>query len=177
MNPPPLTSPIADNGVVGGRIFLETPGAATDTVLVAAAGTEMTATVSGLGEFVLPNVPAGPLELRFTSPATAASLPLGEIAGGETIALTVRLAGNTATLISISRVRGSDAMVEGVIEPPGAADGTLIVGGRTVTLPPGTPVQRGGAAGTAADLAAGVRVRITGVSSAAGITAREIVIL
>jgi len=175
--PPPETSPMATTGVVGGTVEMSiVPGATVPSVLVSVAGTTRTANVSRLGDFVLANVPEGPLELRFTGEGIAAILPLGMLAGGETVSLTVRLTASDAAAASISRTRGTDALVEGVIEEPATAlpPGTIIVGGRTVVLPSGTPVR--GADGGAA-LKPGMRVRVTGTLGAAGVTARDIVIL
>jgi hypothetical protein len=177
---PPETSPTATTGLVGGTISMPlAPGAAVPSVLVSVAGITMTSHVSRLGDFVLANVPAGPLELRFTGEGIAAALPLGTLAGGETITLAVRLTSSDAAAESISRVRGSDALVEGVIEesPTPLPANTLIVGGRIVILPAGTEVRRASGDGGVADLKAGIRVRVTGTVGAAGVTARELVIL
>ncbi len=146
------------------------PGAPGVTVRVV--GTSVSADVDGFGHFVLPNVPAGPLELHFTGPGLASGLDAGEIAGGETVTLSVRVEATTLRIEAIARVRGSDATIEGVIEASGASgdiltSNTIIVGGRSVQLP----------AGTGANLKPGMRVRATGTVSAAGIIARDLTIL
>lgn len=166
---PPETSPTVETGVVGGRVLMSSAsGADASRLMVSIVGTAISANVGSLGGFVLPNVPAGPLELHFTGEGMAAGLDAGTIAGGETVSLAVRLDGTAARVDSVSRVRGSDAMVEGAIETPPATlpANTIIVGGRTVSLP-----------GGGADLKPGMRVRITGTVSPAGIIARDIVIL
>ena len=165
---PPATSPIADTGVVGGRVLMPSAsGANVPRLIVNLVGAPISANVGSLGDFVLANVPAGPLALHFTGEGIAAGLDAGAIAGGETVSLVVRIDDDTARLDAVSRVRGNDAMVEGPIETPPAAlpSNTIIVGGRTVLLPEGT-----------ASLTPGMRVRITGTVSAAGIIARDIVI-
>ena len=58
-------------------------------VLVSVAGTTLNANVSRLGDFVLANVPEGPLELRFTGEGIAAILPLGTLAGGGAVRIAV----------------------------------------------------------------------------------------
>lgn len=153
-------------------------GAAIQPILVSVGGTMLNTNVSRPGDFVIANVPAGPLELRFTGEGVAAILPVGEIAGGETVTMSIRLTPAAAAIESISRIRGSEAVVEGAIEEPGMQlpPDTLIVGGRTITIPPGTAVKAG-LNGVAAALKPGTRVRVTGTASATGVTAREIVIL
>lgn len=165
---PPETSPTVETGVVGGRVLMPSAsGANVPRLIVNLVGAPISANVSNLGEFVLANVPAGPLALHFTGEGIAAGLDAGAIAGGETVSLVVRIDDDTARVEAVSRVRGNDAMVEGPIETPPAAlpPNTIIVGGRTVLLPDDTP-----------GLTPGMRVRITGTVSAAGIIARDIVI-
>lgn len=170
---------MATTGVVGGTVHMTAvPGAAVQPILVSVGGTMHNANVSRLGDFVLANVPAGPLELRFTGEGIAAVLPAGEIAGGETVTFAIRLRAAEAVIESMSRIRGTAALVEGAIETPGVPlpDGTIIVGGRTITIPPGLAIT-GSPGASAGALKPGVRVRITGVASAAGVTAQDIVIL
>lgn len=177
--PPPRTSPLAESGVVGGRIEMSiVPSAPLPPVLVSVAGSTLNTNASPLGDFVIANIPAGPLELRFTGGGIAAALPVGPLAAGETLTLVVRLAPSEAAIHSIARVRGNNALVEGPIEELAAPvpANILIVGGRTITVPEGIPV-RDHNGGTPAALKAGVRVRVTGTVSGAGITAREIIVL
>lgn len=165
---PPDTSPTIETGVVGGRVLMPSAsGADVARLTVSLVGAPISASVGSLGDFVLPNVPAGPLALHFTGDGIATGLDAGAIAGGETVSLVVRLGDNAARVDSVSRVRGNDAMVEGPVEAPPATlpPNTIIVGGRTVLLPEGT-----------ARPTPGTRVRITGTVSAAGIIARDIVI-
>lgn len=171
---------MSTTGIVGGTVQTTiVPGAAVQSILVSVAGTMLTANVSHLGDFVIANVPEGPLELRFTGDGVGAILQAGEIKGGETVTLDIRLLSAEATIESMSRVRGTDAIVEGTIEQPAVAmpDGTIIVGGRTIVIPKGTAISGGPSGATAAALKPGVRVRVTGTAGAAGVTARELAIL
>ena len=166
---PPKTSPIAETAVVSGIVEMSVvPGAAVPSVMVSVAGATMTANVSRLGEFVLPNVPAGPLELRFTGEGIAAALPAGAVAGGEVVTMRVRLTPAQAAIDSIVRIRGTAALVEGRVDTPGTPlpPNTVIVGGRIVIVPAGTPA-----------LKPGMRVRVTGTIDASGITAQSVTIL
>lgn len=142
-------------------------------ILISVAGATVTANANRHGDFVLHNVPAGALELRFTGENIAASLPLGEIAAAETVSLAIRLTPQAAAVESISRVRGTEAMVEGAVETPGTdlPPGTVIVGGRTITIPDG--VMPAGAKGSTT-LKPGTRVRITGIVGGAGVIARQV---
>nr|MBA3950178.1 hypothetical protein [Acidobacteriota bacterium] len=132
-------------------------------------GTSVSTTVSSVGEFVLPNVPAGPLELLFSGQGMSAGVAAGDIAGGETVSLAVRLDGSRAVVESIARVRGADATLEGTIDAPLDAlpPNTIIVAGRSVTLP----------ADAGPGLTPGVRVRVTGTVNGPGIIARAVDIL
>lgn len=167
---PPRTSPTITTGVVGGRVTMPAaalPGALRVTVHVV--GTAVSTTVSNAGEFVLPNVPAGPLELLFSGQGMSAGVAAGEIAGGETVSLAVRLDGSRASIEAIARIRGAEATLEGTIDAPLEAlpPDTIIVAGRSVTLP----------AGAGPGLTPGVRVRVTGIVNGPGIVARTIDIL
>lgn len=169
-NTPPRTSPTITTGVVGGRVTMPTPatmGAPRITVHVV--GTQISTTVSSTGDFVLANVPAGPLELLFSGEGMSVGVTAGEIAGGETVTLALRLDAPRAAIDSIARIRGADAAIEGTIDAPLDAlpPNTIIVAGRSVTLP----------AGAGRGLAPGVRVRVTGTVNGAGILARAIDIL
>ena|SRR5687768_10645920 len=177
---PPSTSPIATTGVVGGTVQMSAaPGAALPSILVSVGGTTLNSNLSRLGDFVIANVPDGPLELRFTGEGIAAVLPVGAIAGGETVTLGVRLTPSNAVIESMSRQRGSDTLVEGAIETPGVPlpANTIIVGGRTIVIPSDAVIKSSSNGAGAAALKPGVRVRVTGSASAAGVTAREVVIL
>ncbi len=144
-------------------------GAGASRASVRVVGTPVSAAVGSSGEFVLPNVPAGPLELHFTGQGLAAGVIAGEIAGGETVTINVHAGANALRIDSIARVRGNDATIEGAIEASGDTlpANTVIIGGRSVQLPEGR----------SAGLRPGVRVRVTGTVSAAGIIARALVIL
>ena len=171
-NTPPDTSPTTETGVVGGSLLMPPGEPFAPGVTVRVVGTSVSADVDSFGRFVLPNVPAGPLNLHFTGSGLGFGLEAGDIAGGETVTLTVRVETSALRIEAIARVRGSDATIEGVIEASGASGDTLppntiIVGGRSVQLP----------AGTAANLKPGMRVRATGTVSAAGIIARDLTIL
>jgi hypothetical protein len=167
---PPRTSPTLTTGVVGGRVAMPSepaPGAPRMTVHIV--GTALSAMVNSTGDFVLANVPAGPLELLFSGQGMSAGVTAGEIAGGETVSLEVRLDGTRAAIDAIARVRGDEATLEGAIESPreDMPANTIVVAGRSVTLP----------AGAGPGLTPGTRVRVTGSVSGPGIIARTIDIL
>lgn len=167
---PPRTSPTITTGVVGGRVVMPAAApAGAPRLTVHVVGTSVSTTVSSIGEFVLPNVPAGALELLFSGQGMSAGVTAGEIAGGETVSLALRLDGSRATIDAIARIRGADATLEGTIDAPldTLPPNTIIVAGRSVTLPPGA----------GPGLTPGVRVRVTGTVNGPGIIARAIDIL
>lgn len=164
---PPATSPTVTTGVVGGHVRAASSGFDVSGLTVTAGGPGIVSRVGSRGDFVLANVPAGPLTLHFAGAGLAAGLDLGELSGGETITLVIVIAGSQLRVDTIARIHGDDAVIEGTVEPPppGLPDGSIVVGGRTVTLPADKP-----------DVRPGMRVRVSGTLTAAGIQAREVII-
>lgn len=167
---PPDTSPTATTGVIGGRLAVDGASRAEFArMTVHVVGTGISTTVGSAGDFVLPNVPAGALELLLSGQGTSVGVRAGEVAGGETVTLTLTIREGRASIDSIARVRGAEATLEGRIEAPGGVlpPNTILVAGRSVTLP----------AGAGPGLTPGVRVRVTGRLDGPSIIARDIVIL
>ncbi len=166
---PPETSPASTTGVVAGRVVAGPSGAGLAGAIVTVEGTSLSTRAGSTRDFVLTNVPAGALALHISAaPAISARFAAGALAGGETVTLTLDGAASTARAIALARVRGTDALLEGPVEPApaGLPANTIIVGGRSVTLPAGSPA-----------LTPGMRVRVTGSVNGASIVARVIVIL
>lgn len=72
-------------------------------LIVTVVGTTITAQVNPNGTFVLTNVPAGDIQLRFTGPGTDALLTVTGVTGGDELRITVQVNGNTAMLKDVSR--------------------------------------------------------------------------
>lgn len=129
-------------------------------------GTNITATVNAAGQFVLSNVPAGTIVLRFSGTGANAQLNLGPIPAGTIITINVIVSGGTAELQQ--KTVNGDTEIEGRIE---SIDGsTLKVAGRTVLVTPSTVIRHGGTAMTLTQLAVGQRVHVKGITTGAGAT-------
>lgn len=139
-------------------------------------GTSITATVNGAGQFVLSNVPAGAVVLRFNGVGANAQLNLGSIPAGTTITINVVVNGSTAELQQ--KTVNGDTEIEGRIESIVAS--TLKVAARTVLVTPATIIRHGDTAMTLAQLEVGQRVHVkgntTGTGTAATTTATTILV-
>jgi hypothetical protein len=147
---------------------------------VAVANTNIAAAVDNNGQFVLKNLPAGSIELRFSAPGYNASLPLSEVQNGQSLTIAVSLTTSTATLESDRRALGSEVQLEGRVEslPPTTAAGALVVAGMTVTTDSSTLFTLQGQSATFNSLELGQRVHVKGQTSGSGsgssLLAREV---
>ena len=130
-------------------------------------GTNITATVNGAGQFVLSNVPAGTIVLRFNGVGANAQLNLGSIPAGTTITINVIVNGSSAELQQ--KTVNGDTEIEGRIES--ITGSTLKVAGRTVLVTSSTIIRHGNTAMTLAQLAIGHRVHVKGNTTGSGTTA------
>jgi hypothetical protein len=131
-------------------------------------GTNISATVNGAGQFALSNVPAGtPIVLRFNGVGANAQINVGNVNPGQTMTITVVVAGDTAQLEE--KTQGSDKEIEGRLES--IQGSTLIVAGRTVTVGASTVIRHGDTTMTLSQLAVGQRVHVKGTVSGTGTTA------
>jgi len=150
-------------------------GSASDPLKVQVVGTDIVATVSLAGQFVLNGVPGGLIQLHFFGAGIDAYVTLSAIAAGESVTITVTVVGSTAVVDTQERKAsgGSEEQVEGRIEslPPTVPAGSLVVAGRTVTTSPTTVIRRRGQTLTFADLAIGQRVHVKGTVTGTTFTA------
>lgn len=130
-------------------------------------GTNITATVNGAGQFVLANVPAGAITLRFNGAGANAQLNLGSIPAGTTIIINVVVNGSSAELQQ--KTVNGDTEIEGRIES--IAGSTLKVAGRTVLVTASTIIRHGDTAMTLSQLEVGQRVHVKGNTAGTGTTA------
>jgi hypothetical protein len=155
-------------------------GPAADAAAVAlkveVVGTEVVATVGAAGQFTLPDVPSGQVQLHFTGTGVDAYVTVGQVNAGETVTITVTVAGSTAALETLVRDSAGEQELEGRIEslPPTQPAGMLIVSGRTVIPDASTVIKQGGTTRTFADLAVGQRVHVKGQADGAALAARII---
>ena len=150
----------------GGTVSTSSPGTEggpATGIEVAIAGTSISATVNGNGRFVLTNAPDGTITLQFSGAGITGTITLTNVASGQTIELTLQLAGSTVALAGERRSSGKEEQVEGQIEAfPAAPAGALVVAGRTITTDVNTRILMGSQTMSFGDLAIGQRVHVKG---------------
>lgn len=168
----------AGNAVVAGNVRLGATagvGSASDPMKVQVVGTDIVATVSLAGQFVLNGVPSGQIQLHFFGAGVDATVTIGQIATGETVTISVTVVGTTAVVESEARKASDQAeeQIEGRIEslPPTQAAGAFVVAGRTVTTTATTVFKMGSVTKTFADLEIGQRAHVKGTTTAGVFTA------
>lgn len=140
-----------------------TPDNGSAGIVVTVAGTTISAAVDGSGRFVLTNVPGGTLTLQFSGPGVSGTITVPNVTAGQTIELTLQLAGSTVSLQAERRSDGKEEQVEGRIESlPAAPAGTLVVAGRTISTDANTRILMGSQVKAFADLVVGQRVHVKG---------------
>lgn len=144
--------------------------------MVSVSGTNIRATMSASGGFTLEDVPAGDIELRFTSDGFDAGLTLDDVESSQTITIAVSMTGTSVELEAEERSLNGETQLEGRVEslPPTVAAATLVVAGRTVATTAGTVFRLNGAAAAFTSLAIGQRVHVKGEVVGSTLTARQI---
>jgi hypothetical protein len=147
-------------------------GAASSTsvpagLIVTVAGTDLSAPVDGAGTFSLQDVPAGDVDLRFSSPTVNGNVLLDDVQASQTIDIAVSVDDTTVALESQARSLGGDTELEGRIEefPELTAEDDLVVGGRLVLTDEDTTFYFGNTEGEFEDLQIGWRVHVKGTTS------------
>ena len=173
-------SPSAGQGAtIVGRVnsgsgLAQTTMGAGPGLTVTVAGTSISATVDGLGQFTLTDVPAGPIELRFTGPGVSATVTI-TITGQEQLHLAITVNGTSASVEAQHR-RDKDDRVEikGWVTAVDSVAGTLHVAGSLVNVPPTAVIHRGSHTLQLSDLQIGDKVEVRGVMAAETLQASEI---
>ena len=177
------TSP-SDSATINGAIVSAGSGSAGTMgagggysgMVVSVRGTNVRATVNGLGRFSLAGVPPGNAELSFTGPAFDATLGVPDVQASETISLVVSLGESQVVLESQTRVTGTQEQLEGRVEalPPQTSANQLTVAGRTVATNANTVFTLQGGQATFTDLAVGQRVHVKGQTTGGMLLASSI---
>lgn len=102
---------------------------------VSATGTSLQTTTDGAGRFSLSGVPSGRVELRFQGSGVDARLEVDGLQPGQTLSLTVRVSGSSASKVDDS---GGEVELRARVESVGVT--SLVVGGRTVLVSASTQV-------------------------------------
>jgi hypothetical protein len=136
-------------------------------------GTDITATISGSGKFVLKLVPSGNVELEFSGGGLSGKIRIRDV-GAEHIAITVTVDGSTVHLDGINRIQPEDnAVVEGVIGAISHGDRSMKVNGLEIKIWD-APVLNGSSRVGISTLQVGDRVRVIGTVQHDYIVATEV---
>jgi hypothetical protein len=137
------------------------PVAADNKITVTVAGTDITATLSGSGNFVLNGVPSGNVQLHFSGNGVDARLSIDGVQP-EHIKIAITLNGSNASVDSLTRVQMNDAAeLEGVISSVSRGDRSMRVNGIEIKIKD-APVYLGSSRVGLELLEVGQRVKVTG---------------
>jgi hypothetical protein len=126
--PPAAGATIAGTVQAGGSASGDVGASSVSGLRVSVSGTTLQTTTDGSGRFTLSGVPSGRVELRFEGPGIDARLALDGVQAGQTLAVTVRVSGSSASKID----DGSEVELRAKVDSVGAS--SLVVGGRTVRV-------------------------------------------
>jgi len=145
-------------------------------IRVTVMGTSISATTDASGQFTLSGVPtgSGSVALRFEGRGIDATLQISGLTPGQTLQISVQLAGSNATLDDDDDDQGEDeTQFTGTIESIAAS--SLVVSGRNVLVDSSTEIKDGGNTTTLAALVVGTQVEVEGTLQPDGsILARKI---
>lgn len=167
--PAPVVSGATIIGSVrtGAGLLADSNGASAAAGLtVQIVGTGMSTTVGATGQFTFTGVPAGPVQLNFSGPGVNASVTLTPVSNSQTITITVRVNGTTATVEDESNDdNNGESEVNGIISglTGTASSFQFMVGSRQVKGDSQTQFfGDGDKPDTFANLKDGVRVEVKG---------------
>lgn len=134
---------------------------------VTAVGSAASATVDGNGHFTLVNVPAGRVDLHFMGTGADAHLILDGVAGNQTLTISVRVSGSSATLDNNGGSNPTpnpgpnpEVQLEGLVTAISAT--TLTVSGRVANVTPSTVIVHGDKTIALSSIHVGDRVHVKG---------------
>ncbi len=104
----------------------------TSGIRVSITGTNLATSTDGAGRFVITGVPSGAAELHLQGPGLDARLTITGLAAGQTLTVTVRASGSSASLESDDDGQDHEAELGGAIQSIDLATGSLMVAGRKV---------------------------------------------
>ena len=126
--PPQAGATIAGTVQSGGAASGEVGASSVSGLRVSVSGTALQTTTDGSGRFTLSGVPSGRAELRFEGPGVDARLEIEGLQSGQTLSVTVRVSGSSASKIE----DGSEVVLRAKVDSVGTS--SLVVGGRTVRV-------------------------------------------
>ena len=160
----------ANNAALQPLTTAASTGAGTTVTIV---GTDIKATISGSGKFVLKHVPSGNIELEFEGDGLSGKIRIRDV-GTEHIQITVTVNGSTVRLDGINRIQPEDnAAVEGVISAISHGDRSMKVNGLEIKIWD-APVYDGSSRVGIRTLQVGDYVRVTGTIQHDYVVATEV---
>lgn len=156
--------------VQSGVAASEVSAASVGGIRVSVVGTSLQVTTDGSGRFTLSGVPAGRVELRFEGSGIDARLTIEGLVAGQTLELTVRVSGNSASRVDDGDDDDDEVEFEGTIDSVSPGDNSLVVASRKVIVTPGSTriLGRNDQPITLASLAPGDRVEVEGAAQSDG---------
>lgn len=171
-SPPLPTAPsdVSDGATITGTVVGMTSSAALETSAstgaggtVTVVGTNITASISGSGKFVLKGLPSGTLQLRFEGQGFDATVTVHDVRI-EHIQITVTVTGSQANIETIVRIQPEDvAEVDGVISAISHGDRSMKVNGLEIKVWD-APIYDGSNRIGISQLQVGQRVRVKGTA-------------
>ena len=132
---------------------------------VSVVGTSSSAAIDGSGHFTLINVPAGRIDLHFMGSGTDAHLILDGVASNQTMTISVRVSGSSASLDDDRNGPNNDVELEGLVTSTSA--NTITVSGRQVNVTASTQIVHGGTTIAFQSIHTGDRVHVKGTPASA----------
>jgi len=149
---------------------------ATSGITVSIAGTSISTTVDGQGQFTLTNVPTGTVTLNFTSPGASATITLSGIGPDDKVQISVTLNGTTAQVDSEHHSAPDNGKREyqGKISSIDPTAKSFQIPGITVKTTATTVIRHGNKTMAFTDLKVGDHVQAKGTKDGTALTATEI---
>jgi len=149
---------------------------ASSSVTVSIAGTNISTTTDGQGQFTLNNVPEGTVTLNFTAPGSSATITLSGIGPDDKVQIMVTLNGNTARVDSEhhSKPDNSKGEFQGRISSIDATAKSFQIPGMTIKTTAATLIRHGNRTFQFTDLKVGDHIQAKGTREGTTLTATEI---
>jgi hypothetical protein len=164
---PAATGSATIAGTVVGTSTTSAWSARAANMTVTAVGSAASATVDGNGHFTLVNVPAGRVDLHFMGSGADAHLILDGVASNQTMTISVRVSGSSATLDNNSGPNpgpnpwpNPEVQLEGLVTAISAT--TLTVSGRVANVTASTIIVHGDKTIALSSIHVGDRVHVKG---------------
>ena len=124
---------------------------------------------------MLNGVPTGNVTLQFTGPGVNARATISDVKDQEVIRITVRVSGSQAIVNVMDRHNPQNGVeVEGVITSINTGARTLVVNGRTISVPINAAIRHGDRGLAFTDLKVGQRVHVKGTADGSTVVASEV---